>query len=117
MLQTIESTINEYYKKDKSNSSSNDSTDSIKRRRETNRERDADFTKSTGRSKKRVAKGQNKSAELSNYIEPDNCKQSIDDDPDFYDCDFDINGSEITDQNIDGRVLPSWSEPGFRVHV
>ncbi|XP_041012179.1 ATP-dependent DNA helicase Q-like 4A [Juglans microcarpa x Juglans regia] len=97
ILQTIESTVNEYYRTEKNNSSSNDSNDSIKRRRDTDRDRDSnaeddDFTKSTGRSKKRVAKGQNKTAELSNYMEPDVYDQCIDDDVEFYDCAFEING-------------------------
>lgn len=75
---------------------------------------DDDFTKSTGRSKKRVAKGQNKTAELSNYMEPIVYDQCIDDDDvEFYDCAFEINGSGIkADENGGGRVLPSWSAPG-----
>lgn len=109
MLETIESTVNEYYKKEKSNSSSNDSTDSIKRRRDANRGCDAnveehdDFTRSTGRSKKRVAKEQNKMADISNYI---------DDDQDFYDYDFEMNGSDMKADQNGGRVLPTWSAPG-----
>lgn len=116
MLETIESTVNEYYKKEKSNSSSNDSTDSIKRRRDTNRDcnanvEDDDFTRSTGRSKKRVAKEPNKIAEISNYKEPD-YNHCVDDDQDFYDYDFEMNGSDMKADQNEGRVLPPWSAPG-----
>ncbi|OMP01611.1 hypothetical protein COLO4_11771 [Corchorus olitorius] len=64
LLETIEATIKEHYKTDKNNSSSNDSNDSAKRRRDANGavdgniEDDDDFTRSTGRSKKRISKSQ-----------------------------------------------------------
>jgi bloom syndrome protein len=71
----------------------------MKRRRDTNsiqnaNPEDDDFTKSTGRSKKRAATAQKKPADM----EPVCYNQGIDDDLDFYDC--------------DGRVLPSWSTAG-----
>ena len=78
MLETIESTIKEYYKTDKNSSSSNDGNDSVKRRRDSsgapngNVEEDDDFIKSTGRSKKRVSKLQNKYTEFQNSGQNDN---------------------------------------------
>lgn len=50
-------------------------------------------------------------------MEPDVYHQCIDDDDDveFYDCDFEIGGSDIkADENGGGRVLPSWSVPGIK---
>ncbi|KAK3016325.1 hypothetical protein RJ639_007305 [Escallonia herrerae] len=75
VLETIEGTIKEYYKMDKNTSSSNDSNDSAKRRRDEVRNsngnlRDDDFMESTGRSKKRVLSKQN-SADAIDYSEPD----------------------------------------------
>lgn len=120
VLETIESTINEFYKTDKNSSSSNDSNDSIKRRRDTNgdlnaNQDDDDFAKSTGRSTKRAAKMQNKSDVVSISMEPNYYNQCIDDDPDLYDYDFEMSGSDTkADQNNGGRVLPPWSTPGNR---
>lgn len=101
LLETIEATIKEYYKTDnKNSSSSNESTDSWKRRRDENRgpnsplEED-EFMKSTGRSKKRAV-----------VEEPD--YQDCLDHLDFEDADdFEIDGS--SGKNNGGRVLPSWA--------
>jgi bloom syndrome protein len=117
LLETIESTVNEFYKKEKSNSSSNDSNDSIKRRRDTSRDSNAnveddDFTRSTGRTKKKVAKEPNKIADITNYIEPGYYNHGVDDDQDLYDYDFEMNGSDMKANENGGRVLPPWSAPG-----
>ncbi|XP_002530679.2 ATP-dependent DNA helicase Q-like 4A isoform X1 [Ricinus communis] len=123
LLETIESTIKEYYKTDKNSSSSNGSNDSVKRRRDASRapngnaEEADDFTKSTGRSKKRVAKLQNKDTDIYTSRETNN-SQCLDDDLDFEDSchDFETNGSAIeAGKNDAGRVLPSWSTPGNKV--
>ncbi|KAJ4717333.1 DNA helicase, ATP-dependent [Melia azedarach] len=122
LLETIESTIKEFYKTNRHSSSSNDSNDSGKRRRDenlpphVNKEDDDDFTKSTARSKRRASKNQNKTEEVINYKEPESYNEYIDD-LDFEDChyDFEMNGSATEpDQNNGGRVLPSWSKPGNR---
>ncbi|KAF1882424.1 hypothetical protein Lal_00039072, partial [Lupinus albus] len=69
LLETIENTINEHYKLDKNSSGSKGSVDSAKRRRplveeaEANGE-DDDLLNSTGRSKKRTVKRQNKKTEI-----------------------------------------------------
>ncbi|XP_012071305.1 ATP-dependent DNA helicase Q-like 4A isoform X1 [Jatropha curcas] len=121
LLETIESTIKEYYKTDRNSSSSNDSNDSMKRRRNENANpngfvEDDDYTKSTGRSKRRAAKFQNKDPDVHNSSKTDyNC---LDDDLDFQDLcyDQDINSLEIeAEKNCTGRVLPSWSTPGNKV--
>lgn len=123
LLETIESTIREYSKTDK-NSSSNDSTDSTKRRRDANKAlngnvgEDDDFTKSTGRSKKRASLGPNKDAKVYNSREMDCYNQCLDDDLDFDDSchDLETNGPELkVEQDGEGRVLPSWSTPGNKV--
>ncbi|OAY39796.1 ATP-dependent DNA helicase Q-like 4A isoform X1 [Manihot esculenta] len=123
LLETIESTIREHHNTDKNSSGSNDSTDSIKRRRDATRaaklnvEEEDDFTKSTGRSKKRAAKLQNKDTEVYNARETDQ-NQCLDDDLDFEDScyDHETNGSAVeADKNGTGRVLPSWSTPGNKI--
>ncbi|KAF2319851.1 hypothetical protein GH714_019616 [Hevea brasiliensis] len=123
LLQTIESTIREYYKTDRNSSGSNDSTDSIKRRRDATRapngnvEEEDDFTKSTGRSKKRAAKLHNADTEVYNCRETDH-NQCLDDDLDFEDSyhDQETNGAEIeAEKNGAGRVLPSWLTPGNKI--
>ena len=84
MLETIESTIREYNKGDRYSTGSNESTDSIKRRRDArkalngNMEEDDEFTRSTGRSKKRIATRQNKGSEVHNSMEPVSCNQFLD---------------------------------------
>ncbi|GAV61187.1 DEAD domain-containing protein/Helicase_C domain-containing protein/HRDC domain-containing protein/RQC domain-containing protein [Cephalotus follicularis] len=88
LLETIESTIKEFYKTDKNSSSSNDSNDSAKRRREANGASNADieeddFTKSTGRSKKRASTIHNKVTEYNYANEPGYYNQLPDDDLDF----------------------------------
>ncbi|XP_057978261.1 ATP-dependent DNA helicase Q-like 4A isoform X2 [Malania oleifera] len=114
VLETIESTINEYYK-DKNSNSSNDSNESIKRRRQSARvpnmdlEED-DFIESTGRSRKRAIKRQNSSVEV-NSMEPNSFNHCTDD-LDFDDtiCDIQIKDLETkANQNGSGRVLPFWS--------
>ncbi|KAK6136514.1 hypothetical protein DH2020_029750 [Rehmannia glutinosa] len=115
VLETIEATIRDHYK---DNSSSNDSTDSKRRRNFTNvssgTSNDDDFTiESTARSKKRLVKKLNKNPELVDHARP-----AYDDrfeDIDFDDSLFDVEVSGV-DQVSDGRVLPSWSTKGNEVH-
>lgn len=96
LLETIESTIREYNKGDRNSSGSNESTDSIKRRRDAskalngNMEEEDEFTKSTGRSKKRTATRQKKGSEVHNFMEPVSCNQFLDDDLDFKDSYHDL---------------------------
>lgn len=96
VLETIESTIREYNKGDRNSSGSNESSDSIKRRRDAskalngNMEEEDEFTKSTGRSKKRTATRQNKGSEVHNSMEPVSCNQFLDDDLDFKDSYHDL---------------------------
>ncbi|RVW28361.1 ATP-dependent DNA helicase Q-like 4A [Vitis vinifera] len=123
VLETIESTIKEYYKTDKNSSSSNDSTDTIKRRRESAKVLDAnpeddDFTKSTDRSRGRAMKRHNKGGEANNTRETDYYNQCIDDDLDFDDsnCDVAINGSAPKVDRDGARTLPSWSTPSNKGH-
>lgn len=87
VLETIESVIKEHNMKDKNSSSSNESTDSVKRRRGGDQNQspnieDFEFN-STGRSKKMATKKQNKVDEAGNRIDRDYCSQYIDDDLDF----------------------------------
>ncbi|TXG64063.1 hypothetical protein EZV62_011057 [Acer yangbiense] len=122
LLETIEATIKEYYETNRNSSGSNDSNDSIKRRRDENRtpngytEADDDYTKSTARSKKRIAKIQNQNAEVLHSKEPEVYSECLDDvDFDDYNYNFEINGSAVKgDQNSGGRVLPPWSTSGNR---
>ncbi|TXG64064.1 hypothetical protein EZV62_011058 [Acer yangbiense] len=122
LLETIEATIKEYYKTNRNSSGSNDSNDSIMRRRDENRtpngytEADDDYTKSTARSKKRIAKIQNQNAEVLHSKEPEVYSECLDDvDFDDYNYNFEINGSAVKgDQNSGGRVLPPWSTSGNR---
>ncbi|CAN0880742.1 ATP-dependent DNA helicase Q-like 4A [Linum grandiflorum] len=125
VLETIEATIREYYKKVASGSSSNDSSgEKAKRRRnggtnggwDDNGEEEDDFVKSTGRStKKRLAKKQHDNTgvrvgvgEFSNLGLEDFVEDIPDDDLIFYDS----SGEFRTDVNVQqggGRVLP-WPE-------
>ncbi|KAB5563726.1 hypothetical protein DKX38_003780 [Salix brachista] len=91
LLETIESTIREHSKADRNSSGSNESSDSVKRRRDAskapngNLEEDDEFTKSTGRSKKRTATRQNKVSGAHNSMEPVSCNRILDDDLDLND--------------------------------
>ncbi|XP_044512347.1 ATP-dependent DNA helicase Q-like 4A isoform X2 [Mangifera indica] len=119
LLETIELTIKDFYNPNRNSSSSNDSNDSVKRKRDENmvpnaNKEDDDFTKSTARSKKRAANWQNNNAKAFHSQDTDSYNQCIDD-PDFDDCFYDceMNGEATKpDQNIGGRVLPSWQSPG-----
>lgn len=88
VLETIEATINEH-KSVKTNSSGNDSTDSGKKRRNSinvqnaNSKDEEDFTGSTGRSKKRVSKKQNKNPEVIDYRDLGYFDECMDGDIDF----------------------------------
>ncbi|XP_009787118.1 ATP-dependent DNA helicase Q-like 4A isoform X2 [Nicotiana sylvestris] len=89
VLETIEATINEHYKSAKTNSSGNDNTDSGKKRRNSinvqnaNSKDEEDFTGSTGRSKKRVLKKQNKNPEVIDYRDLGYFDECMDGDIDF----------------------------------
>lgn len=121
VLQTIEATINEYYRTDKTSSSSNDSNGSGKRRRDSTRLSSADFRNdnsdiigSTGRLKKRALKSQKSSADINCIpIEQYSYDYFVDDDLDFDDSIHDINvkcsEAKSANQNEARRVLPSWS--------
>ncbi|PIA40921.1 hypothetical protein AQUCO_02300004v1 [Aquilegia coerulea] len=115
VLETIESTIKEYYKTDKSGSSGNDSAEVNKKRRNSrgisssDSREDDDFIDSNSVSKKRATKdGSN------------NNEQCIDVDLDWDDSEneMDVKDSDIdTSRNDSGRVLPSWSARGNKGHV
>lgn len=114
-METIESTIREYYNKDKNSSSSNDSADSSKRRRDAAKDfKDGDdIMENTDRSSKRATKTLKKRVELDNSKDPYYYDQCVDDALDFEDFSYDaeMNGSDSKpDQNGAGRVLPSWSK-------
>ncbi|KAK8259160.1 hypothetical protein V6Z12_D13G037900 [Gossypium hirsutum] len=112
LLETIEATIKEHYKTDKINSgSSNDSNDSAKRRRNTNANIDNndDFSRSTGRSKRRTVERQDKDGNSDNNHQ----YPADENDLDFDDLDYvyDVESKENRPQvevNINGRMLPSW---------
>ncbi|KAL6517738.1 hypothetical protein OROMI_033439 [Orobanche minor] len=103
VLETIEATIRDHYKGKNSSSSSNDSCDSKKRRNGSKVSNgtcnDDEFTDSTGRSKKRLLRKQNKDSDNS-YVEVE--------DIDFDDNLFNVEVSGV-EQVSGGRVLPSWS--------
>ncbi|KZV22716.1 DNA helicase (RECQl4A) isoform 2 [Dorcoceras hygrometricum] len=110
VLETIEATVRDYHK-DKNSSSSNDSTDSKRRRQttgvsNTNANDDNFLVESTGRSKKRLVKMSDNSsaANLNNGMQCEYGYEDIDFDDHLYEVEVD----EI-DQNIGGRVLPSWA--------
>ncbi|KAL2925188.1 ATP-dependent DNA helicase Q-like 4A [Bienertia sinuspersici] len=117
LLETIEATIKQYYKKDKNSSGSNDSADSVKRRREATKvsngasNENDDILDSTGRSKKRAIKT-GKSTEIK-PLEADVFSDCLDDaDLDFVDSVIEIhtNGSNSKNEtNVNGRKLPTWS--------
>ncbi|XP_004485478.1 ATP-dependent DNA helicase Q-like 4A [Cicer arietinum] len=114
LLETIEKTINEYYNMDKSSSGSKGSTDSTKRRRETNRDPDSNaeddddeaLIKSTGRSKKRTVKRLIKKAEVYDSAEEDYYQGCLDEDLDNIENDA-LN--KLAGTNVSGRVLPQWT--------
>lgn len=89
VLQTIEATVRDYYKSDKTSSSGNDNTDSGKKRRNSinvqngNSKDEEFFTESTGCTKKRVLKKQNKHAEVIDYRDLGYFDECIDGDLDF----------------------------------
>lgn len=112
ILETIEATIEEYYKTGKNKTSCSDSND-IKRKRDgskvqnENLEAD-DFTKSTDGSKKRSLLKKSKTIEAYSYVEPD-YSEFIDDDLDLYGYNFEVNASNTkADHYPGGRVLPQW---------
>ncbi|OVA10929.1 Helicase [Macleaya cordata] len=119
VLETIETTIKEFYNTDKNSSGGSDSTEATKRRRNltgtsnSDFKEDDDFTDSTGSLKKRATEeGLRRSAEDSSASKYEQC---IDIDLDWEDPNNDIgnNGSYSKgEQNSGGRVLPSWSKPG-----
>lgn len=86
VLETIEATIRDYYKSDKTSSSGNDNTDSGKKRRNSinvqngNSKDEEFFTESTGCTKKRVLK---KHAEVIDYRDLGYFDECIDGDLDF----------------------------------
>ncbi|BAT86759.1 hypothetical protein VIGAN_05006800 [Vigna angularis var. angularis] len=114
ILETIENTINEYYKLDKASSGSKGSADSAKRRRESNgdpyanAEDDDALTNSTGRSKKRTIKRQNKKAVIYDSAEEDYFSGCHDEDLDFDLIEIDAL-DQVTCKNASGRVLPQWT--------
>ncbi|ESW20522.1 hypothetical protein PHAVU_006G216200 [Phaseolus vulgaris] len=111
ILETIENTINEYYKLDKGSSGSKGSADSAKRRRDGDPDADADeeaLTNSTGRSKKRTIKRQNRKAVIYDSADEDYFHGCHDEDLDFDLIEIDAI-DQVTCKNGDGRVLPQWT--------
>lgn len=116
-METIESTIKEFYGTENNGSNSNDSNDSAKRRRDGNKDADEhlegnDVTKMFGRSKKRATKVQNEVPKIHNSLEPEYTDQFVDPELDFDDSFYEIRDLEVNndqDHRNDGRVLPSWS--------
>lgn len=121
-METIEATIKEHNKTDKNGSSSNESNDSAKRRRNTIGAPDAnadnygddggddDFIRSTT---KRTVKRQNLDNEVYCSKETENysynqCLPDDDDDEMEFD-DFDYDKLKRHEIRAEGRVLPSWS--------
>ncbi|KAL8520083.1 hypothetical protein ACS0TY_010858 [Phlomoides rotata] len=103
LLETIEACIKEHYG-DKNGSSSNDSTESKRRRHAASeKSKEDDFDEMSGRSKKRLAKKQDKHSSNMAVDHVYSC-----DDIDFDDNLFDIAFNEAVQVN-GGRVLPSWS--------
>ncbi|XP_023553062.1 ATP-dependent DNA helicase Q-like 4A isoform X1 [Cucurbita pepo subsp. pepo] len=117
ILETIESTIKEFYGTEKNGSNSNDSNDSVKRRRDEYKDADEYFeddnaTKSFDRSKKRATKTQNKVPKIHNSSKPVHTDQFVDSELDFDDSYYEVRDLEAKDNQghrDDGRVLPSWS--------
>lgn len=117
ILETIESTIKDFYGVDKNGSNSNDSNDSVKRRRSGNKDADEyleenDAIKSFDRSRKRATKIQNKVPKVHNSSRPEHPDQFFDSELDFDDSYYEVHDLEVNnnlDHHNDGRVLPSWS--------
>ncbi|GAB2293116.1 hypothetical protein Dimus_027328 [Dionaea muscipula] len=120
VLETIESTIKEYYQKSDKNSStgSNDSTDSANKRRRDSLQtlngsaEEDDFLENTARLRKRAANAlETRGAQISELIEEESFSDCIDADLDFDDSFVaQTNGSDSkVNQSGSGRVLPSWS--------
>ncbi|KAK9677216.1 hypothetical protein RND81_11G128900 [Saponaria officinalis] len=124
VLETVEAVVKEFGKSDKNNSSSNDSSDSIKRRRETLKALnliepdDDDMIASTGRSKKRAVKSMHKTAEVKPLdVEIlDACLDAAE--LDFDDSIFEFQANDTANQKsntvVNGRKLPPWSGKGQR---
>ncbi|KAG4980911.1 hypothetical protein JHK82_034157 [Glycine max] len=114
LLESIEKTINEHYKLDKVSSGSKGSSDSTKKRRLSNGNPDANAedddapTKSTGRSKKRMVKRQNRKAVIYDSPEEDYFQGCPDEDLDFDIIEIDAL-DQVTCKNAAGRVLPQWT--------
>lgn len=116
ILETIESTVRNFYK---TSSSSNESTDSAKKRRAAPSnipaanldEASGDYMNSTGRSKKRATR------DPDGFDVRDSMELIEDDDlvefADAIDCmeDNTSPGLKQPAPNVGGRVLPSWSQP------
>lgn len=69
---------------------------------------DDEFTKSTGRSKKRTIKRQNKKSVVYDSAEEGCYKDCVDDDLDFDNIE-NAALDEINRRNSEGRVLPQWT--------
>lgn len=116
-METIESTIKEFYGTEKNGSNSNDSNDSAKRRRDGNKDADEylednDATKSFDRSKKRATKIQNKVPKIHSSLEPECLDHFVDSEMDFDDSYYETRDLDVKDDQDHrncGRVLPSWS--------
>lgn len=98
---------------DKNSSGSKGSADSAKRRRGTNGEpganaEDDDLVNSTGRSKKRTVKRQNRKAEIYDSGDEDNDYGCLDEDLDFDNMEEDAL-NKVNSSNAAGRVLPQWT--------
>lgn len=122
LLETIEATIKQHNNINKNSSSSNDSADSIKRRREAAKvssngtsNGDEDMMGSTGRSKKRVVAA-GKTSEIK-PMEVDVFSDCLDADLDYDDQVFEMQANNglinpMGETNVNGRKLPVW--PGQR---
>lgn len=96
---------------DKGSSGSKGSADSAKRRRDGDPNADADeeaLTNSTGRSKKRTIKRQNRKAVIYDSADEDYFHGCHDEDLDFDLIEIDAI-DQVTCKNGDGRVLPQWT--------
>ncbi|KAJ8452816.1 hypothetical protein Cgig2_014579 [Carnegiea gigantea] len=116
VLDTIETIIKEHKSNYGHNSSSNDSTDSGKRRRDAaklsnatlNEEEDM-LMQSSWRSKKRPARKLKKNTEISEPLESNVFSECLDDDLDDFVFKAETNGSNPkAETNANGRKLPLW---------
>ncbi|KAK9134720.1 hypothetical protein Syun_014050 [Stephania yunnanensis] len=118
LLETIESTIKEHHKVVGNGNGVHDTSEVIKRRRDSsgtmdvNPNEDDDFTDSGGVSKKRATKGSlNKDVENNDLSLPTYEEQFIDVDLDWEDSDNEMDNNHrdaMADRRASGRVLPSW---------